>query len=680
MWWYVDLKRMSLDHSYPWYFSLLCIFLGVLVTYFFYRENNNLKPFTKSFLFLIRFSILTSLFFLLLSPIFNIIINNIERPNIILLQDASKSVRIDIKNDFKKIQNELLDFDVSIYNFSDQLNEGFTDTNLGLYTNIDLALTNINDLYSNRNLSSVVIATDGLYNKGKNPLYSEKFNFPIYSLILGDTSEQVDISIDKIEHNELAFLGNYFPVKIRIKSTSSKNKKFKLKIRKNDSIIFTKSFVSILNNEYFDIKKDLLANKIGMNKYSISISEFSNEQNIINNYADFFIDIIDSKSKILIFNDKPHPDIAAFVSSISSNENYDYTISKTENYSLDFSDFNLIVFHSIKNLNEKFILEIFESKIPLLLFCTNDFNNMNTFFSSVDFLNKGSADEVYPFLSSTFDDFQLSDSVKNMISLMPPLKLPFGSYFVNNPSKVLLYQKIKDINSLNPLISFENIDKRIGIIFGEGYWKWRLRNFYLNNSHNSFDDFFNKVIQYLVTNEDKSKLRLDYNKSYFENESIIIYAELYNSSFDLYNKKNIELKLFNSKNEIFDYNFDKYENSYSLNIGALESDNYRFEVFVKDSDVSTKTGVITVKPVKVEELNLISDYNFLNNLSSANNGSLFWPNEINLLISEIKSSKSQKIIRVSSDILKLIDINSLLIFLLFFIFLEWFVRKYNGLI
>lgn len=671
---------MSLDHSYPWYFSLLCVFLGVFVTYFFYRENNNLKPFTKSFLFFIRFSILTSLFFLLLSPIFNIVIKNIERPSIILLQDASKSVRIDIKNDFKKFQNELLDFDVSIYNFSDQLNEGFADTNSGLYTNIDLALTNINDLYSNRNLSSVVIATDGLYNRGKNPLYSEKFNFPIYSLILGDTAEQVDISIDKIEHNELAFLGNYFPIKIRIKSTSAKNKNFKLKIRQNDSIIFTGSFISILNNEYFEIKEDFLANKIGMNKYSISVSEFANEQNVINNYADFFIDIIDSKSKILIFNDKPHPDIAAFVSSISSNENYDYTISKTENYSLDFSDFNLIVFHSIKNLNEKFILEIFESKIPLLLFCTNDFNNMNTFFSSVDFLNKGSADEVYPFLSSTFDDFQLSDSVKNMISLMPPLNLQFGSYFVNNPSKVLLYQKIKDINSLNPLISFENIDKRIGIIFGEGYWKWRLRNFYLNNSHNSFDDFFNKVIQYLVTNEDKSKLRLDYNKSYFENESIIIYAELYNSSFDLYNKKNIELKLFNSKNEIFDYNFDKYENSYSLNIGALESDNYRFEVFVKDSDVSTKTGVITVKPVKVEELNLISDYNFLNNLSSANNGSLFWPNEINLLISEIKSSKSQKIIRTSNDILKLIDINSLLIFLLFFIFLEWFVRKYNGLI
>ena len=164
----------------------------------------------------------------------------------------------------------MIDFDISIYNFSDKLTKGFADTNLGLYTNIDLALSSINDLYSNRNLSSVVIATDGIYNKGKNPLYSEKFNFPIYSVILGDTSAQVDISIDKINHNELAFLGNYFPVKIRIKSSSAKDKKFKLKILQNDSIIFTELFTSILKNEYYEIEEDFLANKVGINKYSIS--------------------------------------------------------------------------------------------------------------------------------------------------------------------------------------------------------------------------------------------------------------------------------------------------------------------------------------------------------------------------------------------------------------------------
>ena len=86
-----------------------------------------------------------------------------------------------------------------------------------------------------------------VYNKGKNPLYSEKFNFPVYSLILGDTSAQVDISIDKINHNELAFLGNYFPVKIRIKSSSAKDKKFKLKILQNDSIIFTELLLDLTN-------------------------------------------------------------------------------------------------------------------------------------------------------------------------------------------------------------------------------------------------------------------------------------------------------------------------------------------------------------------------------------------------------------------------------------------------
>ena len=207
-----------------------------------------------------------------------------------------------------------------------------------------------------------------------------------------------------------------------------------------------------------------------------------------------------------------------------------------------------------------------------------------------------------------------------------------------------------------------------------------MRNYYLNNSHSSFNTFFNQIFQYLVTNDDKSKLRLIYNKSYFEYESITINVDLYNSSFKLFNQKNIKLKLFNSKNEIFDYNFDKYENRYSLNIGQLEADNYRFQVIVSDSDTPSKVGEFTVKPVKVEELNLISDYNLLNNLSKSNNGDIFWPNEIDLLISNIKSFKNQKILKISNNELDLIDLKLLLIILLSYIFLEWYIRKYNGLI
>ena len=123
---------MSVDHSYPWYFNLICICLSFLITYFFYKGNNNLKSPIKFFLFFLRFSFLSSVLFLLLSPIFKTIIKNIEKPKIILLQDASKSVSFNIKDDFQRIQNELIDFDISIYNFSDKLTKGFADTNLGL--------------------------------------------------------------------------------------------------------------------------------------------------------------------------------------------------------------------------------------------------------------------------------------------------------------------------------------------------------------------------------------------------------------------------------------------------------------------------------------------------------------------------------------------------------------------
>ena len=61
--------------------------------------------------------------------------------------------------------------------------------------------------------------------------------------------------------------------------------------------------------------------------------------------------------------------------------------------------------------------------------------------------------------------------------------------------------------------------------------------------------------------------------------------------------------------------------------------------------------------------------------SKSNNGDIFWPNEIDLLISNVKSSKNQKILKISNNELDLIDIKLLLIILLSYIFLEWYIKK-----
>jgi hypothetical protein len=60
-------------------------------------------------------------------------------------------------------------------------------------------------------MGGVVLMSDGIYNAGISPLYST-FNFPVYTLGIGDTLQHVDVAIKNVSYNKIAYEGNKFPV------------------------------------------------------------------------------------------------------------------------------------------------------------------------------------------------------------------------------------------------------------------------------------------------------------------------------------------------------------------------------------------------------------------------------------------------------------------------------------
>ena len=79
-------------------------------------------------------------------------------------------------------------------------------------TDLDGLLTNVREGYEGRNLAGVVLVSDGLVNQGRSPVYSE-FNFPIYSVAVGDTVPKRDLSLPTLNYNRVAFSGNRFPLR-----------------------------------------------------------------------------------------------------------------------------------------------------------------------------------------------------------------------------------------------------------------------------------------------------------------------------------------------------------------------------------------------------------------------------------------------------------------------------------
>ncbi|MEZ4899268.1 MAG: hypothetical protein R2806_20655 [Saprospiraceae bacterium] len=66
------------------------------------------------------------------------------------------------------------DYNIHRFSFGDGIHEGFQDSFADAVTDITQFLDYVYDQYNDQNLGAVVIASDGLFNEGKNPVYGSK--------------------------------------------------------------------------------------------------------------------------------------------------------------------------------------------------------------------------------------------------------------------------------------------------------------------------------------------------------------------------------------------------------------------------------------------------------------------------------------------------------------------------
>ena len=658
----------------------VCILLGITFSVIlYYSQRKIIKKSILLFLSVTRFILITFLSFLILDPVIKTTNKITEKPIVVLLQDASSSVEKNIKDNLERLAKDLNGYDVFKYNFSDNLYDDFTIENNGLKTDFTKALSQIKSMFINKNLSSIVLASDGLNNTGINPIYSDNLNVPIHTICLGDTNVISDNSIFKVKHNDIVFQGNSFLAEINIKSLKFKGEKLNLRLEYNEKVIYNDELSITSNNQFFKIPVEIPTSEIGLQAFTVKINAIKNEKNIKNNSYKFYVDVINSKYNILLVNDNSHPDVAAFVSVVGTNKDYDLEVTKSDNLQKDLSSYNLIVLHSVNNI--EFLNSIKENyDIPILVFCKQDFNKYSSLFPNINFKKRSSNNEVLSHVNKDFLNFKISTPMLDLINQSPPISTSFGTFNVGSNVDVFIYEKIGNTISNSPICLFDkNDNKKVGIIFGEGFWRWKLRDYQSNSNNDIFNGLFNKITQHLLIREDKSKFRLLYDKEINENEEIIFEAQVYNDNYELENKEDVSLILTNSNKKEFKFIFDKIDDKYLLDLGNLASEKY--SVYAKvDKRNYEKYGQLTIRPVQIEALSTVADHQLLYNLSNITGGKSFSLSEFNSISNYINKTQNKSSLTTIEDRLKqFIDFEMILLILLILISSEWFVRKYNGL-
>lgn len=690
-------SKMNLIIEYPTWFILFCIIAGLLYTIVLYRKDKRLSEFsvlTIRLMATLRFLTVTFLSFFLLSPLLKTINRTIEKPIIIVAQDNSESIlankdstfyKKEYKAKLQKLINELENkYEVHFFSFADKIKSNFSPDSLTFnekQTNLSSLFDEIETRYSNRNIGAVVLASDGLYNTGANPVYSaDKLKMPIYTIALGDTTIKKDILLANVEHNRLVYLGNDFPLEITVNAKQLKDKKSVLTISTANATVFTQPI--FFNTDAFSTTIPVLlpAKKTGLQRYTLKIAELPEEMSIVNNQRTIVIDVLDARQKILILADAPHPDIAAIKQSIEANQNYEVESYIFDEFNKPLKKYDLVILYQLPNIRNpalKIINELTTASIPIWCFSGANqlLKNNLSILSSVQKVS-----DCEPLIEPSFSLFTISDELKNLIKDLPNVACPYGMPAIDNVN-ALLYQRIGTVDTKIPMFYFNTIsENKIATFVGEGIWRWRLQNFSMQGNTNLFDELISKTVQYLSVKKDKSFFRITGKNNFMENEAIELEAEVYNESYELVNATEVNIVIMDSNNKKFPYTFNKTSNAYHLNTGILPVGDYNYDARVKiGNKIYTQHGEFSVSPLQIELTNSVADHQVLYNIAKKHNAEMVYPDNMDQLVEKLINRNDIKSISYSDKRLNdLINLKWIFFVLLSFLSIEWFLRKRNG--
>lgn len=697
----------TLIFQYPSWFIIFCLLLGAVYAAVLYYKNNFIQNPTAQqknifkALAIFRFLSVSIIAFFLLSPFIRSRFTDAQKPEIIILQDASQSIANSFKSKTDSIafHNSLLkftqafsdDYTVKLIPFSNKIMNNDSLLFNGKATNISNAINEISSLYSNQNIGAIVLASDGIYNQGSNPVYNlSSIKFPVYTIAMGDTIAKKDLKIEKVYFNQIVYLGDKFKIAVDAVSTGfntvnsamvvmdmSQQKKLT-----EENIIFNKE--AIITKEFV-----IEATKTGVQHFRVQVNVISGEYTTSNNYKDFFVEVLDSREKILLAAYAAHPDIAALKQAIEQNKNYQVEIKYLQDLSvINFNDYNVAVLHQIPSqaiMPQNIIDAISKSKTSIWFIAGSQ--------SSVGLLNKmqnaaqivgfnQSNNDVYSTVNNDFALFNITENISQGIAKMPPLATPFGQYKTQPTAKVLLQQKIGSVKTDYPLLAFdESLGKKSAVLFGEGLWRWRLYDYQQNKNHDVSNQFIQQIIQYLSVKEDKRPFKVSLPKNIFnENEPVVLDAELYNQSYQLVNQSEVNINIKPAEGKNYNYVFARSGNGYHLEIGNLPMGNYTYTASTQLNDKPySYSGKFTVSPLQLENLDAVANHQLLYQISSETGGQLFYPNQFNQLAETLK--ENQNIKPILFDTFKtdsIINFKWLFFLIIALLSVEWFTRKYLG--
>ena len=686
--------------DYSWWSVVLAFIAGIAYAGFLY-SGKNVKKFNKTAriaLSILRFLSVSLLAFLLLNPSVKTKSRYVEKPVVVVGVDNSASMvsgnEIAIINDSVNVMintlsqelDDVANVEIVLFGDKSRLDNNLTfEDNISDYSNF---FTFVDDNFTDLNLSSVVLFGDGIFNRGVDPVSaSSALKVPVYSLAMGDTLAVSDISIEDTRYNSIVYNSDVFPVEISVGADGFKGHDINLRIFDGNRFLSSEK-IRITDNSFIGTHTfNINAENSGKKRYKIIVDSIDGEQNTANNSRNIFVNILDSRHKILIYAFAPHPDLGALKSSILTNNNYTVDVAYSSSFKGDFPDYDLVILHQIPAMRYSAVSQLKKIKeigIPVMFVVGKNTNIpvLNRNNSTLDIIGgmNSYANARFNF-NDRFVGFSYNEDFQQQLSDLPPLITFLGNYKVNDNAQILGYQNINNVKTDFPLIVFNSdANSKECVITGEGLWLWRMQSGMKYDNTAAFDELIQKSMLLLLAGNDNRKFKVIANGEYLDSDDIRLRAELFNDAFEPFFSAAVKIKITDADGLDYDFQFVSGKDGYIADLGNLPVGVYSYHAVAETGkDDLVESGEFVVDHIDLENRELVADHRMLNMLSTLNNGKLFYADNFDELVSVVKNDPSLvSKVHFEYSFTNIISYIPVLLLIILLLSLEWFIRKYSG--
>ncbi|GAB3786392.1 hypothetical protein GCM10028818_49720 [Spirosoma horti] len=707
--------------SSPWWI-LVCLLVGAVYAFAMYQPlprfagsgtaTGGFDKRTTYGLAALRFAVVSFLVFLLLNPLIRSLRTLTEKPKVVLAIDNSESVAASGRPaltralaSLQTLQQQLTEkgLDVSIHTFGDSVStdqEGKSDLTQIPFTHrtTDLSslLSGIRSDYEGRNLTDVVLVSDGIFNQGLSPTFGQ-YPFALQTIGLGDTISKKDIQLKGIIANRIAYLGNQFPVKAEVLSNGYQGRSATVVLRQNGKELGRQAInfsgkVGGQGDSFNQLTFQTTATQKGVQHYVLEVLPQPGEFSTRNNRQDVYLDVIDGKEKVLLLALTPHPDVKALRNILEKNQNYELDVriltgTPAEATPPADKTYDLIILHQIPDNGGvgSSLLQKYLSKNTPVLFVLGNQSSLGPFNTSNPVMQinaqPNQSDKVTGVFNPAFKQLNLDPERLAILSKLPPMSVPYGEFRLQAGSEVVLWQQVGSVRTTKPLLALNvTSPRKTAVLAGEGLWSWRLEEYALTDKQEVVDELIQKVIQLISVKEDRRKLRVyPIRNEFVAGEKVIFETELYNDIYERLYDKPVRLEISDEKGLTRSYNYTPTEANSRFEISRLPEGAYRFKASVTvDNKAEQSTGQFVVRDLQLEALNTTADHGLLRQLAKQTGGQFYTVSQTDELVRTLTNRPHPARLTSTEEMNELINWRWLFFVILTLVAIEWGLRKFYG--